>query len=61
MQRWGNTWEIMQKCSFLRFFGDSWARAFGEKFCPGVGLLTTSKRFPGGLPGGCWRLELTDA
>ena len=25
---------------------------FTEKFCPGKGL-------PGGMPGGCWRLELT--
>ena len=32
-----------------------------EKFCPGTGLLTTSKKFPGCLPGGCSRLELIDA
>ena len=25
------------------------AGAFIEKFCPGAGLLTTSKKFPGGL------------
>ena len=31
---------------------------FAGKFCPGtLGLLTISKKFPGG----CWRLELTDA
>ena len=30
---------------------------FVEKFCPGVGLLTFSKKFLGG----CWGLELTDA
>ena len=23
---------------------------FAEKFCPGTGLLTTSKKFPVGLP-----------
>ena len=34
---------------------------FEEKFCPGKGLLTTSIKFPGGMPGGCWHLELTDA
>ena len=34
--------------------------AFAEKFCPGAGLLTTSKKFPRG-GGGCWHLELTDA
>ena len=28
-----------------------WGRAFSEKFYPGAGLLTTSKKFPGGLPG----------
>ena len=27
-------------------------RAFAEKFCPGAGLLTTLKKFPGGLPEG---------
>ena len=40
------------------------AGAFIEKFCPGAGLLTTSKKFPGGLRWGgglCWYLELTDA
>ena len=26
--------------------------AFAGKFCPRAGLLTTSKNFPGGLPGG---------
>ena len=39
----------------------SGGRAFAQKFCPEAGLLTTSKKFPGGVPGGCWRLELTDA
>ena len=37
-------------------------RAFKGKFCPGAGLLTTSKKFPGDLPGeGCSRLDLIDA
>ena len=27
-------------------------RAFAEEFFPGVGLLTASKKLPGGLPGG---------
>ena len=34
---------------------------FAEKFCPRKGLLTTSKKFMGGMPVGCWCLELTDA
>ena len=35
---------------------------FCRKVLPWVGVLATSKKFPGGLPsGGCWCLELTDA
>ena len=37
------------------------ARVLAEQFCLGTGLLTTSKKFPGGLPGGCLCLELIDA
>ena len=36
-------------------------RNFAKIFCSGAGNLTTLKKFPGGQPGGCWCLELTDA
>ena len=34
---------------------------FAEKFCPWERTFDNLEKFPGGLPEGCWRLELTDA
>ena len=36
-------------------------RDFRRKILPLERTFDNLKKFPGGMPGGCWRLELTDA